>query len=691
MRADPERLDGCAAFHESYGGTGRSTMQDLAQARERMVERQLVRRGITDRDVLAAMRHVPREAFLAEGYHEFAYEDSPLPIEEGQTISQPFIVAAMLAAAELKPGDTVMEIGTGSGYAAAVIAEIVRQVHSVERHARLADLARQRLRLLKYGNVEVHTGDGTLGLPDLAPFDAILAAAGGPSIPATWKDQLAIGGRLVMPVGKGGQQRLVKLVRRGTTEFEEHDLGGVMFVPLIGAHGWSDEQARSPGDPSPARPRPAAASSTAQMIRAAAEPLPDLDDPAFGRLFDRFGDRRVVLLGEASHGTSEFYRARAAITRRLIEAHGFNIVAVEADWPDAAAIDRDVRGRPRPLDDEPPFRRFPTWMWRNTDVDAFIGWLRRHNEQVEPQRRTGFFGLDLYNLSGSIAAVLNYLDKVDPDAARIARERYGCLTPWQKDPATYGRAVLNRRYDDCTDAVVAQLRDLLAKRLEYASHDGEQFLDAAQNARLVASAERYYRIMYYGAAESWNLRDTHMFETLTHLLDAHGPASKAVVWAHNSHIGNAAATEMGTMRDELNIGQLCRERFGEQAALIGFGTHAGTVAAASDWDAPMEVKKVRPSHADSYERLLHDSNVSRFLLDLREGRHEPLRSRLLEPRLERFIGVIYRPETELHSHYAEAVLPRQFDAMVWFDTTSAVTPLPTRQAAGAEETFPFGL
>jgi erythromycin esterase-like protein len=197
--------------------------------------------------------------------------------------------------------------------------------------------------------------------------------------------------------------------------------------------------------------------------------------------------------------------------------------------------------------------------------------------------------------------------------------------------------------------------------------------------------------MYYGAAESWNLRDTHMFETLTHLLDAHGPASKAVVWAHNSHIGNAAATEMGTMRDELNIGQLCRERFGDGAALVGFGTHAGTVAAATDWDAPMEVKKVRPSHADSYERLLHDSNVPRFLLDLREGRHEPLRSRLLEPRLERFIGVIYRPETELHSHYAEAVLPRQFDAMVWFDTTSAVTPLPTRQAAGAEETFPFGL
>src|SRR5207248_7442346 len=232
----------------------------------------------------------------------------------------------------------------------------------------------------------------------------------------------------------------------------------------------------------------------------------------------------------------------------------------------------------------------------------------------------------------------------------------------------------------------------LTRRLEYATQDGESFLDAAQNARLIASAERYYRIMYYGGAESWNLRDTHMFETLAHVLEARGTKSKAIVWAHNSHIGDARYTDMGIVREELNIGQLCRERFGEQAALIGFGTHTGTVAAASEWDGDMEVKRVRPSHRDSYERLCHDAGIAGFLLDLRTDRHKALRNRLLEPRLERFIGVIYRPETELLSHYSDASLPQQFDAFVWFDETTAVTPLgPEHRKAGVPETYTFGL
>ncbi|MGY4326821.1 erythromycin esterase-like protein [Bradyrhizobium sp. LB7.2] len=293
-------------------------------------------------------------------------------------------------------------------------------------------------------------------------------------------------------------------------------------------------------------------------------------------------------------------------------------------------------------------------------------------------------------MSGSIAAILEYLDKVDPEAAAVARERYACLTPWQKEPSTYGRAVLTAGYRKCEKAVVDQCRELLQRRIEYIAENGEDFLDAAQNARLIASAERYYRIMYYGGAESWNLRDTHMFETLGHLLDAHGPQSKAVVWAHNSHIGDARHTEMGAVRDELNIGQLCRERFGGEAALIGFGTHTGTVAAASDWGGDMEIKRVRPSHRDSYERACHDANVPRCLLDL--GRDQAVRRRLLEPRLERFIGVIYRPDTELMSHYANASLPQQFDAFVWFDETSAVTPLgPEHAKAGVPDTYPFGL
>jgi erythromycin esterase-like protein len=434
------------------------------------------------------------------------------------------------------------------------------------------------------------------------------------------------------------------------------------------------------------------AASLPQMIAVAAEPLPDFSDPAFGALFDRFAERRVVLLGEASHGTSEFYQARAAITRHLIAHHGFTIVGVEADWPDAARVDHYVRHRAGERGGtEKPFQRFPTWMWRNTDIQALIHWMHDHNGRIAAiEERAGFYGLDIYNMSGSIGAVLDYLDRVDPEAAAVARERYGCLTPWQSDPATYGRAALSRGYAQCEAAVIEQCQSLLRKELDYAQEGGDDFLDAAQNARLIASAERYYRIMYYGGAESWNLRDTHMFETLENLLEARGPDAKAIVWAHNSHIGDARHTDMGATRDELNIGQLCRERFGSGVALIGFGTHGGTVAAATDWDGDMEVKRVNPSRADSYERLFHDSGPSRFLLDLTPGRHEMLRRSLSEPRLERFIGVIYRPETELWSHYSQANIAEQFDAFVWFDETRAVTPLGPEHHRGVPETYPFG-
>jgi protein-L-isoaspartate(D-aspartate) O-methyltransferase len=631
------------------------SMLDIARARDRMVDIQIARRGVRDTSVLEALRRVPREAFVEPGFEEFAYEDGPLPIGEGQTISQPYIVALMIEEAEVRPGDSVLEVGAGSGYAAAVLSQIAARVYAIERHPSLGHAARERFKKLGYDNIELRVGDGTRGWPEAAPFNAILVAAGGPEVPPALKEQLVIGGRLVIPVGEEvGHQILIKLTRKSESEFEEENLGGVAFVPLIGEQGWAEDGRRAATNHLPGQSR---GRTLPDMIAEVAEPLPELDDPAFGQLFDRFADRRVILLGEASHGTSEFYRARAAITKRLIQEHGFTIVAVEADWPDAAAADRYVRHRPARASVEPPFQRFPTWMWRNADVEVFLGWMRTHNDKLKPERRAGFFGLDLYNMSGSISAVLEYLEKVDVKAAAVARERYACLTPWQKEPSTYGRAVLTEGYRKCEQAVIDQCRELLQRRLEYAAQDGESFLDAAQNARLITSAERYYRIMYYGGAESWNLRDTHMFETLGHLLEARGPQSKAVVWAHNSHIGDARYTEMGVVREELNIGQLCRERFGDQAVLIGFGTHTGTVAAASDWGGDMEIKRVRPSHRDSYERACHDADVPCFLLDL--GRDQALRRRLLEPRLERFIGVIYRPDTELMSHYATASLPQQ--------------------------------
>lgn len=655
-------------------------MQDFEYARERMIDGQIARRGLNDPRLLQAFREVPRETFVESGLEEFAYEDTPLSIGEGQTISQPYIVALMIERAQIKPGDVVLEVGTGSGYAAAVLSRIADHVYTIERYQSLGEQARRRFRRMGFGNIATRVDDGTKGWPEAAPFDAILVAAGGPSVPPALKEQLQPGGRLIMPIGSEGNQQLVRVTRVSAEIFEEEDLGGVRFVPLIGEYGWREgyQRPRSIQKPLP------------ELIADAAEPLPDFDDPAFGALFDRFCDRRVVLLGEASHGTSEFYRARAAITRRLVERHGFTIVAGEADWPDAAAIDRYVRHRPG-RSAEVPFQRFPTWMWRNLEVADFIGWLHGYNGTVPDQHnRVGFYGLDIYNMSGSIAAVLAYLDRTDPEAAKVARERYGCLTPWQNEPSTYGRAVLIEGYGRCEKAVVAQCRELLERQFDHTGEDGDDIVDAAQNARLIASAEHYYRIMYYGGADSWNLRDTHMFETLEQLLNARGPQSKAVVWAHNSHIGDARHTDMGTSRQEVNVGQLCRRRFGDTAALIGFGTHEGEVAAATDWDGDMEVKTIRPSLEDSYERLFHMSLQKRFLLDM--SKHPELRQQLLEPRLERFIGVIYRPETERLSHYMYASLPQQFDAFVWFDRTTPVTPLGlVEKHEGVPETYPFGL
>jgi protein-L-isoaspartate(D-aspartate) O-methyltransferase len=661
-------------------------MADLSEARRRMVAHQIQERGLRSDAVTRAMQDVPREEFIGDEMREFAYADSALPIAEGQTISQPYMVAYMVEALGLEGGERVLEVGTGSGYAAAVLARIAAQVYTIERHASLARSARDTLRRLGIGNVTVIEGDGTRGWPDAAPYDAIVVAAGGVTVPDALRMQLAQGGRLVIPIGPTPrEQRLVRVTRLDETRFEQEELVAVRFVPLIGEQGWS-EDTRAPGRTEtrrePARLR------LPQRIARAAEAFDAIDAADLEPLLARIGEARAVLLGEATHGTSEFYRMRAHITRALIERKGFSLVAVEADWPDAARIDHYVRHRETPPAEWKAFTRFPEWMWRNSEVEGFVEWLRQHNAARPYAERAAFHGLDLYSLYTSIGAVLEYLDGVDADAARIARSRYGCLTPWQSDPAAYGRMAISGRYRDCESDVAAMLTDLMRRRADYAADDGERFADAMHNARVVSNAERYYRIMYYGSAESWNLRDQHMFDTLDQLLRARGPAARAVVWEHNSHVGDARYTEMSA-RGEHNVGQLCRERYGDAAYIVGFGTDHGTVAAADDWDEPMRVKDVRASHPESYERQCHESGVASFLLPL--AADEALQRELLAPRLERAIGVIYRPETELASHYFQAVLPRQFDEFCWFDRTSAVRPLETARLRGMPETYPFGL
>lgn len=420
----------------------------------------------------------------------------------------------------------------------------------------------------------------------------------------------------------------------------------------------------------------------ARIVSRVAHPLTGA--PAdFDPLLALIGDAHLVLIGEASHGTHEFYRVRAEITKRLIREKGFIGVAVEADWPDAYRVNRFVRAASDDADAEAAlggFRRFPQWMWRNADVLDFVGWLRAFNDaRSAGEPKVGLYGLDLYSMHASMAAVLDYLDIVDPDAARRARHRYACFEQFGEDPQAYGYAATAGLAQSCEREVVAQLVELRHAAADYVRRDGRLPQDALffaeQNARLVRNAERYYRAMFGGRVLSWNLRDTHMVETLEALVAFLGRSetpARIVVWAHNSHLGDARATELGK-QGELNVGQLVRTRHGGDATLIGFTTCSGTVTAAGDWDGPAERLGVRPALPESYESLFHSVDYKNFLLDLRAAGEA--RSALSTPRLERAIGVIYRPETERLSHYFAAQLPGQFDAVLHYDVTRAVEPL----------------
>jgi erythromycin esterase-like protein len=420
----------------------------------------------------------------------------------------------------------------------------------------------------------------------------------------------------------------------------------------------------------------------------------------YDRLLSRIGEAHFVLIGEASHGTHDFYHERARITQRLIREKGFQAVAIESDWPDAYRVNRYVRdasGDAFAVEALGDFRRFPAWMWRNTDVVEFIEWLRTYNEGLpEGAVQAGFYGLDLYSLHASMEAVLRYLEKVDPEAARQARERYSCFDHFGPATQVYGFLAGTGVTKSCEDEAVNQLLELRRRAAEYARRDGrlakEEAFVAEQNARVVKNAEEYYRSMFLERVSSWNLRDRHMAETLDALasyLGRNGARAKIVVWAHNSHVGDARVTEMG-QRGELNIGQIARERYNGDAVLIGQTTDHGTVTAASDWGGPAERKWVRPGMASSYEAMFHVTDLNRFMLLWHEG---DLATELLrEPRIERAIGVIYRPETERISHYSHARLPNQFDAVLHFDETRAVEPLERNaewETGELPETYPF--
>ena len=441
------------------------------------------------------------------------------------------------------------------------------------------------------------------------------------------------------------------------------------------------------------------------VIETHAQPVGESLDQ-YDPIINAANGKQFVLLGEATHGTAEFYRARAQITQRLIEEQGFDAVVVEADWPDAYAVNRYVTGREEGTAEQAleVFERFPNWLWRNREMIPFVEWLHNYNREFRPKgprprMPISFYGLDLYSLTRSMKAVVGYLEKVDPNAAARARARYACFDQFADDPQAYGYASGLGLTDTCEKAIVAQLVEMQKRSYDYMSLNGmvgeDEYFAAEQNARLVHNAEGYYRSLFSRHSNSWNVRDKHMFETLQdislHLRWTLGREAKIVVWAHNSHLGNAAATAMSS-RGEYNLGQLIREVEGRNALSVGFSTSRGTVTAASEWDGPPETKEIVEPFAGSYEELFDAVPTKNFLLDLRKPNE--MTDLLREPRLQRAIGVVYQPDTERVSHYDQARLPEQFDFMVHFNKTTALEPLERKmhwEHPAYEETFPFGL
>jgi erythromycin esterase len=419
-----------------------------------------------------------------------------------------------------------------------------------------------------------------------------------------------------------------------------------------------------------------------------------LDGPAhIDPLIEAIGDAKYVLLGEATHGTSEFYTWRTEITRALVREKNFSFVAVEGDWPDCYRVNRYVKGREGKSAEEVlhAFDRWPTWMWANREVVQLVRWMRAHNDRSLDDRKVGFYGLDVYSLWESMHAVIEYLEKVDPNAVSSARRAYSCFEPYNEDAQEYARATALVP-TSCQAEAVAALVELRSKAEDYRDkEDPESYFNAEQNALVAKNAELYYRTMIRGGPTSWNVRDHHMMETLDRLMQHHGPYAKAIVWEHNTHVGDARFTDMARA-GMVNVGQLARQAHEKDGVwLIGFGTYKGGVIAAREWGAPMERMRIPEARAGSYEAAMHQA-VGRDSMFIFRDEDDEATLRLREPRSNRAIGVVYDPRTEHWGNYVPTVLPQRYDAFIYIEETKPVDPLHMPAVIDGEvpETFPSG-
>ncbi len=617
-------------------------------------------KGIKNALLLNAFQELPEDLLLYNASYPYTYQKSNVGSKLETIEPRVIVIAKMLEKLNIAEGENILVIGVDSVFILAALSKIYRDVYMVQTLEPYFNWTKKVLTKIGIQNVHIKMEGQELGWKSEGPFDTILIASELEAIPLALKEQLKIGGKLLVPIGPDWTHSIFEMFQRvSENRYLEEKLRDNFFIPNpkvlpeIGTKAFSETE-------------------IIHHIKAKAIAFDKITAIPIDALLSRIGEAKVVLLGEASHGTSEFYLARQEITKALIEKKGFNFVSVEADWSDAEQINSYVRNKHSQID-LLPFSRFPQWMWKNREVLEFVEWLKKYN--TKHKNKVGFYGLDLYGMEHSIRMVINYLEHKDTNLARLAKTRYACMRPYLMDPAIYGKMVLSKQLASCEHEILTMLVDLLKNKGKL-NHSPEYFY-AYQNANVVVDAEKYYKVMYYGSSESWNLRDFHMFHTLKSLLSYFGSETKAIVWAHNSHIGNALATEMYS-RGEINIGHLCKEHFQEDSYHIGFGTHSGSVAAAHHWGEDMDVITINTSLPNSYEYLFHKTGIKAFLLPLKEkDSGKKLRELLNTPKLERAIGVIYRPNTERMSHYFHAVLPAQFDEYIWFDTTNSVTPIST--------------
>ena len=632
-------------------------MHAVDRAQERMVAEQVVSRGVRDPVLLQALREVPREAFVSERHREFAWHDVPLPLDASVEVLPAFSVAMLLEACELRPGHRVLEIGTGAGYLTAVLSRVVGLVVTIEWSATRAGPAEERLRKLGCRNVTVLQRPPTVGCAEAAPFDAIVVSTRCMGLPTPLLPQLRVGGVFTMSVGETQRaQRLLRIRRTGASAFHPEALGPAALVPVLVRV--ADAQPMDPLAVPVTRLR-APDTSPAAVLRDVCEPFADDFDAVAARLAARVNGSQVVLVGGASDGTRQFHALRARLTRRLLEHEGFDVLAIDGDVEGAgSASDAPVAS--------------PAWSVHNPETASLLQWMCASASGSRPLTACG---LDVFARIRSLRTALRHMQTQDAHAADAARTRYASLTPWQCDAEAFDHASAMGRLGRMVPALAGRLASLHARRVATARVAGRWYADPELVERMRREALSHYVEMLRGHPEAWSMRNRHLADALHTLQRARGGQARVVVWTSGPNAGHAGATEMGA-RGEASLGQLVRERLGSRACLIGMGTHHGTVTVPDAWDGAPQVRPVPDAHRDSCERLLHETGVPRFLLPLRTLGNGEAHAALATPRLQRFCGAVYSPESELRSHCYQTSLPAQFDEYVWFDQTEAVATGP---------------